>query len=341
MTALRVSLVGLGMAVEPHAESLLELQDRVEVRWAASRSKSRVAAFKSRYPFPVTTNVRLALEDPDVDAVLLLTPPSTHLELGRICLERGKHLLVEKPLELDVERATRLVEAAERARRCLAVVLQHRFRRSSRRAGELIRRGALGRIEAASARVPWWRPQSYYDEPGRGTLARDGGGVLMTQAIHTLDLFRSLVGVKCVTAAQAVTTSMHRMETEDYAAALLVLENGAPGLVTATTAAYPGRPEEIHILGSLGSLSITGDALAFRALNGDTEIDETASETGSGAEPMRFAHDAHRTLICDFLDAIAEGRPPEASGREALASQALIEAILEAAGRTQGAQDKR
>jgi predicted dehydrogenase len=331
MSRIRVSLVGLGLAVTPHARSLAELGDRLDVRWAASRSKQRIAKFAEEYPFPVTDDVERALTDPEVDAVLLLTPPATHLELGGRALQAGKHLLVEKPLEIDTAKAAALVEAARRADRRLGVVLQHRFRKASRRAAELIAAGALGRIEAASVAIPWWRPQTYYDEPGRGTLARDGGGVLMTQAIHTLDLFRSLVGVRAVKAAQAVTTGLHRMETEDFVTALVSLGNGAPGSILATTAAYPGRPERIDIIGSRGSLLLDGENLAFESLDGTTESLDTDAGSSAGANPMGFSHEAHKALISDFLDAVESGRPPAVSGEEALATQLLIERILRTA----------
>lgn len=332
MAVPKVALIGLGLAVKPHAQSLYDLREFLEVRWAASRSEKRIADFGSRFPFPVTTEVDCVLEDPEVDCVILLTPPDTHLDLGRKCLENRKHLLVEKPLELNVERASALVEAAERSGRAFGVVLQHRFKPSSLRAAELIHDGALGRIETAAAYVPWWRPQSYYDEPGRGTLERDGGGVLLTQAIHTLDLFRSLVGVREVSAAQATTTGLHKMETEDFAAALLVLGDGAPGQFMATTAAYPGRKEEIHIVGTKGSLSLSGDALAFHGIDGKIESIEDTAGAASGEDPMAFSHEPHRALISDFLAAASEGRAPKVSGAEALETQKLIAQILATAG---------
>jgi predicted dehydrogenase len=180
--------------------------------------------------------------------------------------------------------------------------------------------------------VPWWRPQGYYDEPGRGTLARDGGGVLMTQAIHTLDLFRSLVGVSEVVAAQATRTAMHRMETEDYASALVRLGNGAPGSIVATTTAFPGGPERIEITGARGTAALIGRRLQIAYLDGEQEVVEAEGSTGAGANIMDFPHEAHRALIADFLDAVAQGRDPAATGEEALATQKLIGEILDKGG---------
>ncbi len=163
--------------------------------------------------------------------------------------------------------------------------------------------------------MPWWRPQAYYDEPGRGTLARDGGGVLLTQAIHSLDLFRSLVGVSKVVAAQARTTGLHRMETEDYVSALLETDSGAPATLVTTTAAYPGHPERIEIIGTKGYAALVGGGskcLPRRAQGGGR---------GRGLDRQRRQHHGlSRTtptaaVIEDFLDAIVEGTTPSSPAR--------------------------
>jgi predicted dehydrogenase len=328
-----VAVIGLGPASLPHSRSLIDLADRVEVRWAASRSEERVEAYRKQFPFPATTEIDAALTDPAVEAVIVLTPPSSHLEVSSRCFEAGKHVLVEKPLELTVERGERLVAAGAKAGKVFGVVLQHRFRPASLRLKAALDAGELGAVEAAFLNVPWWRPQAYYDEPGRGTLARDGGGVLLTQAIHSLDLFRSLVGVSKVVAAQARTTALHRMETEDIASALLELGNGAPGTLMTTTAAYPGHPERIEIIGTKGFAALVGGTLTLDFLDGRREVVEAEGSTGSGANIMDFPHDAHRAVIADFLDAIETGGQPVVTGEEALTSQRLVDEILAAARR--------
>lgn len=328
-----IAVIGLGPASLPHAKSLLDLAERAEVRFAVSRSAERAAAFGRDFPFPTSTDLAAVLADPSVEAAIVLTPPSSHLEVSRRCLEAGKHVLVEKPLELTSARGAELVSAARACGKVFGVVLQHRFRPASLRLKAALDGGELGSIEAAFLQVPWWRPQAYYDEPGRGTLARDGGGVLLTQAIHSLDLFRSLVGVSKVVAAQARTTGLHRMETEDYVSALLETGNGAPATLVTTTAAYPGHPERIEITGTKGFAALVGGRLELSFLDGAREVVEAEGSTGSGANIMDFPHDAHRAVIGDFLDAIAEGRDPVVTGEEALASQHLVDAILGAAGR--------
>jgi predicted dehydrogenase len=325
-----VALIGLGPASLPHAKSLLELEDQVSVRWAATRSPEKAAAFARTFPFRTTTDLDQAISDPGVDAVIVLTPPNAHLEVAARAFAAGKHVLVEKPLEVSVEKAAQLVEAGRRAGRQLGVVLQHRFRPASLRLRAALIDRQLGVIQFASMAVPWWRPQSYYDEIGRGTLARDGGGVLLTQAIHTLDLFRSFVGIRAVVAARASTTALHRMETEDFVTALVELGNGAPGSIIATTAFYPGYPERIEIFGEKGAATLIGGALTLDLLDGHKEEIASDGGTGSGASIMDFPHDAHRAVIADFLDAVRSGREPRVSGAEALESQRVISAIVAA-----------
>lgn len=337
---LRVSIIGLGMAVEPHARSLLELRDQVEVRWAASPSSVRTEAFAARHRLPVTNDVQRAIADPEVDAVLLLTPPNTHLELAQLACEHGKHLLLEKPLDVSLDRAEAIVEAYASANLRLGVVLQHRFREGAQRLAELLRGEELGAVQAASVSVPWWRPQSYYDDPGRGSLARDGGGVLMTQAIHTLDLFRSMLGPVRVQAAQARTTELHRMETEDFVSALIELENGARGMLMATTAWFPGEPERIDVIGARGAARLVGPALEARWIDGRTERVGAVEAPGTGSDPMGFSHQPHKALIEDFCEAIRLGREPAASGRDALATQQLIADLLRAAGPTSSGEGR-
>lgn len=331
MTRLRIGLIGLGPGSEPHAKSLHDLADRVEVVAAASRTEAACRRFHDRFGFPVTTDIDALIADPDVDAMLVLTPPAAHATVAERCFAAGKHVLLEKPLELTAARGEALVAAGRAAGRRLGVVLQHRFRPGSLRLRAALDGGELGQVLAAAMTVPWWRPQSYYDEPGRGTMARDGGGVLLTQAIHTLDLFRSLVGVTAVEAARATTTAAHRMETEDFATALLRLGNGAPGTLMATTAAYPGFPERIEIWGSEGSGVLEGGGLRLARIDGTEERVEAEGGTGGGANIMDFPNDAHRAVLADFLDAIEQGRDPVVTGEEALASQHLVDDILRTA----------
>jgi predicted dehydrogenase len=323
-----VAVIGLGAGFPPHAKSLLDLKDRARVVWAAAPSETRTRAVAQTYGFPVTTDIEAAIADPEVAAVLVLSPANTHLPLAESAFAAGKHVLCEKPLEASVVRAEKLVAAGRKAGRRLAVILQQRFRPGSIRLKQMLDAGELGEVQAGFMIVPWWRPQSYYDEPGRGVLSRDGGGVLITQAIHTLDLFRWLVGISAVDAAQIRTTALHRMETEDYAAALLRLGNGAPGTLIATVAAYPGNPGGITVIGSRGTATLEAGNLSVAFLDGTQKTLRDAGGAGSGANVMAFSHDAHRGVIGDFLDAIEQDRDPAIPGEEALATQRVIDDII-------------
>ena len=325
---MKVAIVGLGMAVTPHAKSLLDLKDRVTVAYAYSPSAERRQKFAERFAFPLVDRLEPILDDRTVNAVLLLTPPNTHLELVERCAAEGKHILLEKPLEITLAKSEQLVRAASGV--TLAICLQHRFRPAAEKLHELVAAGRLGKLVSASASIPNWRPQTYYDQPGRGTRARDGGGVLLTQGIHTLDLLTWFAGETIETKSYWTTTPVHRMETEDLACAALRFQSGALGVVHATTTAYPGFPERIELIGTKGSARLEGTALRAQFADGAPAL-EMRTESGgggTGADPMAFPHDWHRSLLLDFLDAIAQRREPRSSGREALKVHRLIAQIL-------------
>ena len=332
MTKLGIAIVGLGMAVTPHAKSLLDLSDGAEVAGAFSPTEERRRAFAERFPFRVTDDLDELITDPAVDAVMVLTPPNTHLDLVRRAAGAGKHVLLEKPLEISTDRAQALVDACRTAGVRLGIVLQHRYRPAGRRLREILDSGRLGRLVGASADILNWRPQSYYDQPGRGTKARDGGGVLLTQAIHTLDLLIHLAGLPEEVAGFAATSLVHRMETEDLAGAALRFAGGAIGTIDATTAAYPGYPERIALICEHGTASIEGARLKVAYQDGDAEDLVPEEEVGgSGADPMAFPHTQHLALIRDFLEAVRADRDPPISGEEALKVHLLIDALLRSA----------
>jgi predicted dehydrogenase len=323
-----VAIIGLGNALAPHARALLELADRIRVDHAVARNAAQRRSAAELYGFATSDDPAAAIADPRVDAVMILTPTNAHLEIAEAAFAAGKHVLCEKPLETTVARAAHLVARGRRADRRLAVMLQLRFRAASQRLKALLEGGALGEIQAATMIVPWWRPQSYYDEPGRGVKSRDGGGVLMIQAIHTLDLFRWCVGISAVEAALVRTTSLHRMETEDYATALVRLGNGAPGSIVATVAAFPGGPEQIMVIGSKGTARMEGGNLKVSFLDGTEDVVQDSGGSGNGAGFMAFSHEPHKAVISDFLDAIEQGRDPAIPGEEALATQRVIDTII-------------
>lgn len=326
---MRLGIIGLGMASAPHAQSLIELQARIQVVGAYSPTAERRNAFHARWDLPVTKDLDELFDDASVDALLILTPPNSHLELVRRAAEANRHVLLEKPLEVSGERSVTLVEVAESANIKLGVVLQHRFRPISVALAQLVAEGRLGEIVGASARLFNWRPQSYYDQPGRGTKARDGGGVLLTQGIHTLDLLISVAGLPVEAMAYSTTTPVHRMETEDLVTGAVRFSNGALGTVSATTCGYPGLPDAIEIIGTKGTAWIDGAKLKAGFQDGSTvELDDGQLGGGAGADPMAFSHAHHRAVLEDFADAVEQDRQPRVSGREALKVHRLIDALL-------------
>ncbi|WP_324132017.1 Gfo/Idh/MocA family oxidoreductase [Bosea sp. (in: a-proteobacteria)] len=336
MSRLRIGIVGLGMAVTPHARGLVDLEDRVEVVGAYSPSAERRAAFGARFPFPLCDDLEVLLADETVEAMLVLTPANTHLDIARRCARAGKHILLEKPLDITTARSQELVATCRAAGVTLGIVLQHRFKPAAIALAEHLRSGRMGEIVGCSTVIRLWRPQSYYDEPGRGSFARDGGGVLLSQGIHTLDLMLSLAGPVTEVGGYALTSPIHRMETEDMVCAAVRFANGAVGTIDATTAAYPGFPERIELICRHATASLVGTALDIAWHDGTrTTIETDKSAGGTGADPMAFPHDHHRAVMADFVEAIRQKRPPKITGEDALVVHRLIDALI-AAGQSPG-----
>lgn len=330
---LGIGIVGLGMASVPHAQALLSLADTLDVIHAYSPTADRRAAFARTHGLPTTDNIETIFNDPRVDAVFVLTPPNTHLKMVRLAAAAGKHVLLEKPLEISVERAEQLVAVAEAAGITVGIVLQNRFRPAAVELKAIVDDKRLGHLVQISARSNYWRPQSYYDEPGRGTLARDGGGVLLTQAIHNLDLLVSLVGAPETVSGFVQTSPVHLMEGEDVAVAALRFRDGALGTITATTCAFPGHDDVIELVGTKGMASLRGTQLRARLHDGSAiDFLDVDKATGSGADPMGFSSQAHEALINNFAEAIYSGQKPAASARDVLLVHYLIAAIINSGG---------
>lgn len=326
----RIALIGLGMAVKPHALAVLDLHERVEVAAAYARSPERRAHFAASSPFPLVDSLDAILDDRTIDTVFILTPPWTHDELVRRCAAAGKHVLIEKPIDVSGERASALVDVCERAGVACGVVFQHRFRPASLQLRALLQQQKLGDILSASASIRWWRDAAYFAQPGRGTQARDGGGVLLTQVIHTLDLLLHLVGAPASVVALVDNSGLRGLDTEDRVAAAVRWANGASGVIDATNLAYPGFAERIDLAGTLGSAVLEGERLLVQLKDGsEIRVDPPGAGSSGGADPMAFSHGAHRALIEEFFDAIDAGRPATNSARSGLAVQRLIDALLE------------
>ena len=333
MRRIGVGIVGLGNAVKPHAAALKALGDRALVVGGYSPSAPRRAQFATTYGLPAVESLDALLADPKVEALFVLTPPRTHTEIALAAARAGKDVLLEKPVDVDFARSKALVDEVERVGRVLGIVFQHRFREASIALREVLRANGLGDLLSVSASIRWWRSDEYFAEPGRGTIARDGGGVLLTQAIHTLDLMLDLAGPPARVSALVRTSPLRRIDTEDIACATVQYRNGAVGVIDATTVAYPGYPERVEIAGTKGSAVLAAERLELNLRDAPVRVIDGGSAGGGGADPMAFSPDAHRRLIADFLDAVESRRQPQASARSALAIHALIDAIQESSRR--------
>ncbi|MHA7874258.1 Gfo/Idh/MocA family protein [Roseivivax sp.] len=338
MTAkMKAVMIGTGMVARTHVQAFAD-QEEVTLSGIVGRSRDRASAFIEAEcgalpDRPAALTLEEVCADDSLDFAVITTPPSERAPLVEALASAGKGLLVEKPLERDLRRASGLVETCERAAVPMGVVLQHRMRDPVRRLQAM--QADFGPLRMADIRVPWWRDQSYYDAPGRGTYARDGGGVLLTQAIHTLDLVLALGGPVSEVQALVATTGFHRMEAEDFAVVGLRFAGGAVGSVMATTAAYPGGAETLTLHYDRASVTLDAGRLDIRWQDGRTEVLGETAASGGGADPMAFSHAWHRDILTDFCAALRDGRPPLIPGRAALRVQALIEAI-ERSGRDQG-----
>jgi predicted dehydrogenase len=323
-----VGIVGLGLAVKPHLLALRDLADRVDVVGGFSPTPARRAEFTKAWNVPGIASLDALLEDERVGVVVIATPPRSHAELALRAARAGKHVLVEKPVDVDYASARALVDEVEKLRSTFGVVFQHRFRPGAIELRKQLRENALGELVSASASIRWWRSFEYFAEPGRGMLARDAGGVLLTQAIHTLDLLCDLVGPVRRLSAQCRTSPLRRIDTEDIACAAVEYANGAVGVIDATTTAFPGFPERIEIAGTKGAALLEGERLTLRRHDGQEVEVGGSTSGGGGADPMAFSHESHRRLYADFLDAVEAKRQPLSSARSALAVHALIDAML-------------
>jgi predicted dehydrogenase len=323
-------VVGAGLAVPPHLYALNELG--VVVTGVVSKDLQRIARVKGIFPQANSfSTLEEALGSP-ADMAVVCTPPNTHAAVIELLAKADLDVVVEKPLGVDSASAQACTRAMQNAGRRLAVVFQHRYKPAAAAARRVMAEGSLGSIVAASVSIPWWRAQSYYDEPGRGSLARDGGGVLITQAIHTLDLYRWLAGpVDAVTAVQH-TSAVHRMQGEDVVHAILEHTSSATSSYCtsffASTAVRFGGAESVEFFGTDAVLKLVGSNLYL--IRNIEECLVSDDRPADGADPSVMAPwfvDMYR----DILDAWANGRDADCDGGSALQTQSLISALYTAA----------
>ena len=321
-------MIGTGMVANTHAFACRD-SDLVQLTGVCASTQ----ASAQRYADSLQRDHDMAVQafanvaevaGSDVDFVIVTTPPDARLDIIEALAGAGKPILLEKPLERSLSAARTLVQScADRVP--LGVVFQHRAAEASAIMRQKL--DDLGPLHAVEITAPWWRDQAYYDEPGRGTYARDGGGVLMTQAIHVIDLALSFTGPVRHVQAFARTSRAHQMEAEDFVSAGLEFANGAVGSLVASTASFPGSPESIKLHGANASAEVSRGKLIWHGRDGRSETFGAVAKTGAGANPMGFGHRLHQGMIEDFASAINHNRPPMVTGQEALNVHALIDAL--------------
>lgn len=338
--SLGFAIVGCGMIARFHVRALAEVPGtRVAALVSRSpESAARLAAETGLPPCPVFGSVEEAVAAPGVDAVVITTPSGAHLEPAVAAARAGKHVVVEKPLEITPERCDRIISACDAGGVKLCTIFPSRFADSSRALKSAVEAGKFGRLTLGETTCKWWRSQAYYDDGGwKGTQALDGGGALMNQAIHSVDLLLWMMGDAAQVCGFTATLAHERIEVEDTAVAAVRFANGALGVIQATTSVHPGYPKTIAVHGDRGSAVIEQeDVLRWDFTPPAPEDDEVkrrfaakVGASGGAADPKAISHEGHRRQLADFVAAISEDRAPAVDGREGRKAVALICAVYE------------
>ena len=329
----RVGILGAGNISRTHALAARDIPG-VAIAACWGRDPGKTSRLAEEFGAVACTTLDELVHHPSLDIVIIGTPSGLHADHAEHAARHGVHVLVEKPLDVTSTRADALIACCDEAGVKLGVVFQDRTASDLVWLRHAILTGALGNVFLASARVKWYRPPEYYAASAwRGTPALDGGGALINQGIHTVDLLLWLLGdVRRVSAA--TRTAVHHIAVEDTAVACLEFMSGALGTLEATTAAYPGFARRIEISGSAGTAVIEGDRVVSVDVRGGGPPDRPDTEANTNASPSSpVVSDVrgHRRVIENFLQAIESGGRPLCDGRDGRRSVALVEAIYEAA----------
>ena len=337
MKKLNFGIIGAGMIAEVHAQALGELENAGLVGFFDTVTE-RAEALAKKYGCRAFRDLGEMLGDSSIDIVTIATPSGAHMEPAIAAAEAGKHVLCEKPLEVNVERLDAMIEAHEKSGTRLGGVFQNRFTDAIVPLRRAIEEKRFGVITYVGVYVPWWREDSYYKNSWHGTLKLDGGGALMNQSVHMIDMVCDLMGP--VESVQAVMNRIGHpdIETEDTAAAVLKFAGGAIGVIYGTTASYPGQFKRFEISGTAGTVVYLEDSFTVWQFKDeqaeDQEVREKFGEVkgpGSIADPKAITTDNHVRNFRAFMEAIGEDRPFAISGAEARKSVALIQAIYRSA----------
>ncbi|QEG35362.1 Gfo/Idh/MocA family protein [Bythopirellula goksoeyrii] len=337
--SLGIAIVGTGMISQFHSRAIAEVRGAKLVA-CCDRIAERAEAFASEVGCTAYSDLKKMLADPAVDAVSVATPSGAHMEPAVAAAKAGKHVIVEKPLEITLQRCDRIIDACEKSGVKLATIFPSRFHDSSVKMKRAVDEGRFGRLTLGDAYVKWFRTQEYYDSGAwRGTWKLDGGGALMNQAVHTVDLLTWLMGPVTEIQAQIATLAHERIEVEDVATATLKFANGALGVIEASTAVYPGYLKRIELHGDQGTAVLEEEDLKVWDFAKKTRADaailkamkESRSTGGGAADPSAIGHHGHAAQFRDFVSAIKEDRSPAVDGPEGRRSVEIVVGIYKAA----------
>jgi UDP-N-acetyl-2-amino-2-deoxyglucuronate dehydrogenase len=335
------AIIGCGMIARFHAKALAGIPNaRLAALVSRNPDNARAMADQLGLTCPVSSDIGSVLARKDVHAVIVTTPSGAHMESAVAAAEAGKHVVVEKPLEISLERCDRIIESCDRNRVKLCTIFPSRFGDANLALKKAVDAGRFGRLTLGETTCKWWRPQSYYDEGGwKGTQTLDGGGALMNQAIHNVDLLLWLMGPVTHINGFSATLAHERIEVEDTAVACLRFKNGALGVIQATTSVHPGLPKTIAIHGDHGTVVIEQDDVLRWELTPETEEDRGVRQrfavktgaSGGSSNPAAISHTGHARQLADFVRAIETGSQPLVDGREGRRAVEVILGIYRAA----------
>ena len=333
-----IGVVGAGTIGQVHAQVITQLPDAT-FAGCCDGGSGRAKAVCQQFGGRVYPDYHAMMADPAIDVVTIATPSGLHLDPTLAAARAGKHVLCEKPLEISLDRIDRMIAAHAAAGTVLGGIFQNRFSDGVAHLKTAIDQGRFGRITLAAICVPWWRPQSYYDGTWRGTWTLDGGGAMMNQSIHMVDMLCDLMGPVVEIKAFAATLG-HTMQAEDTAAAVVrFADHPALGLICGTTASYPGRPRRFELTGTRGTAVYTDDRITTWDVADPRPEDDRIrlgssidNRTGGAADPKDIASEYHRRNLEAFLAAVERQTPFALDGKEARKSVELILALYAAAG---------
>ncbi|MDN5338056.1 MAG: UDP-N-acetyl-2-amino-2-deoxyglucuronate dehydrogenase [Thermotogaceae bacterium] len=331
MKKLCFGIVGCGNVSKIHAESIVNLPNSKLVA-VVSRTESNARKLAKEYNCDYHINLDSFLKRKDIDVVVILTPNGLHADIGIKAARFGKHVVVEKPIDIDLKKADELISECEKNGVKLSVISQRRFSDAVQVVKKYINKGELGKLNFGNALVKWYRTQEYYDSGAwRGTWEFEGGGALINQSIHYVDLLQYLVGpVDEVFAYMA--TRCHNIEVEDILVGALKFKNGALGLVEANTTAYPGFEARVDIYGDNGSAIIVDDELDKLMIKGKKKISSTRNQKSlTGASNPQISFELHKRQYQDIVDSIMNNRKPSVDGIAGRNTLAVILALYESA----------